>query len=336
MKENTVILQGKEVAVGYRKGKTVQWIAEKISFSLKAGQLTCLLGPNGVGKSTLIKAILGQNLPVKGEMLYRGEAIQNLDARTMARKVSVVLTDRISPGNLTVRQLVGLGRIPFTNWLGTFAEEDKRVIELAIESTKIGYLADKKVAEISDGQLQKTMIARALAQDGELMILDEPTAHLDLVNRMEIMQLLREIAHTRRKAILVVTHDLDIAVETADEFWLMPCGGALVSGAPEDLILSGQINQLLPSEHLHFNPLTGKVQSSIPVAYPQIRGGEEVSQWLKLALRKNQIEMSDRTQIFVQKDPLCIIIENNGVQKKMSSIQEVINELHSLGETHCN
>ena len=330
MEQNTFILQGKEVGIGYRKGKTTNWIAEHVSFSLRPGQLTCLLGPNGVGKSTLIKVILGHNLPMKGEILYQKAPIKNLNAQTMARKVSVVLTDRISPGNLTVRQLVGLGRIPFTNWLGTIAEEDKRLIDSAIEDTKIGYLADKKVAEISDGQLQKTMIARALAQDGELMILDEPTAHLDLVNRMEIMQLLGEIAHSRRKAILVVTHDLDIAVETADEFWLMPCGGPLISGTPEDLILSGKINQLLPEGKLYFNPSTGKMQSSAPLDYPQIQGPEEVAQWLKLALRKNKIEMRDKVNILVQKDPILFIVENNGRQKRLTTTQEVIDELRSV------
>ena len=326
MEKSTPILQGKQVAIGYQKGKNTNWVAEHISFSLKIGQLTCLLGPNGVGKSTLIKAIMGHNLPMQGEIFYQGEPIKNLTARAMARKVSVVLTDRISPGNLTVRQLVGLGRIPFTNWIGMIAEEDKKVIESAIEYTKINYIAEKKVAEISDGQLQKTMIARALAQDGELMILDEPTAHLDLVNRMEIMQLLREIAHSRGKAILVVTHDLDIAVETADEFWLMPCGGPLISGTPEDLILSGKINQLLPTEKFHFNPLTGKIQSSSTVVYPQIQGPEEVVQWLKLAFRKNRIEMSNQVSIRVQIEPLLFVIEKIGSQKRLKTIQEVINE----------
>src|SRR5690606_38669822 len=172
--------------------------------------------------------------------------IGQLSPRDMARNVSVVLTDRISPGNLTVRQLVALGRIPFTSWLGSMSPEDEQAVQKALDATHIGYIENRKVSEISDGQLQKTMIARALAQDGELMVLDEPTAHLDLVNRMEIMQLLREIAHSRNKAILVVTHDLDIAVEAADEFWLMTCGGALTTGSPEDLILSGSINQLLP------------------------------------------------------------------------------------------
>src|SRR5690554_7879343 len=116
MERNNTILQGREVAIGYPKGKMTNWVAEGISFTLKAGQMTCLLGPNGVGKSTLIKAILGHKLPMKGEILYQGEPIKKLNAQAMARKVSVVLTDRISPGNLTVKQLVGLGRIPFTNW----------------------------------------------------------------------------------------------------------------------------------------------------------------------------------------------------------------------------
>ena len=213
MEKDKSILQGEKVAVGYHKGKDIHWVARDLSFSLRAGQLVCLLGPNGVGKSTLIKAIMGQKLPMKGQISYKGEPLRQLSSQEMAKKVSVVLTDRISPGNLTVRQLVALGRIPFTNWLGGMSEEDESVIEAAIHATKIDYLEHKKVAELSDGQLQKTMIARALAQDGELMILDEPTAHLDLINRMEIMLLLRQIAHTRNKAILVVTHDLTLAAQ---------------------------------------------------------------------------------------------------------------------------
>lgn len=329
MKKDTSILQGEKVAVGYYQGKDVRWVVHDLSFSLQPGQLVCLLGPNGVGKSTLIKAIMGQKLPMKGEILYQGEPIRKVSAQQMARKVSVVLTDRISPGNLTVRQLVGLGRIPFTDWLGSMSEEDESVIEEAIQATNISYLQNKKLAELSDGQLQKTMIARALAQDGELMILDEPTAHLDLVNRMEIMQLLREIAHSRHKAILVVTHDLDIAVETADEFWLMPCGGPTISGTPEDMILSGNINQLLPEGKFYFNPSTGKIQSSIPLDYPQIHGPEEVAQWLKLALRKNDIPLKEETKITVQKDPLSFMVENNGTPRYFATIQEVVNHLRS-------
>src|SRR5690606_21175254 len=137
MEKDKPILEGKHVAVGYHKGKDIHWEARDLSFSLHTGQLACLLGPNGVGKSTLIKAIMGQKLPIDGEILYQGQPIQKLGAREMATKVSVVLTDRISPGNLSVRQLVELGRIPFTNWLGSMSEEDESVIEEAIRATNI-------------------------------------------------------------------------------------------------------------------------------------------------------------------------------------------------------
>lgn len=327
MEKDKSILQGEKVAVGYHKGKDIHWVARDLSFSLGAGQLVCLLGPNGVGKSTLIKAIMGQKLPMKGHIYYKGEPIRQLSTQEMAKKVSVVLTDRISPGNLTVRQLVALGRIPFTNWLGGTSEEDESVIEAAIQATKIDYLEHKKVAELSDGQLQKTMIARALAQDGELMILDEPTAHLDLINRMEIMLLLRQIAHSQNKAILVITHDLDIAIETADEFWLMPCGGPVISGTPEDMILSGNINQLLPEGKFFFNPSTGKIQSSTPLEDPIIEGPDEVVQWLRLALRKRGILLDKQISITAYKDPVGFLVEKRGTIIQVDTIEAVLKVL---------
>ena len=335
MQRHDLILEAKEVAIGYHKGKDIQWVARNLSFSLHAGQITCLLGPNGVGKSTLVKAIMGQKIPIEGEILFQGVPIHQLGAQRMARKVSVVLTDRISPGNLNVGDLVGLGRTPFTDWLGNLSKEDKKVIDQAIDATNIGYLKDKKVAELSDGQLQKVMIARALAQDGELMILDEPTAHLDLINRMEIMQLLRDIAHSRKKAILVVTHDLDIAVDTADTFLLMPCEEKMISGTPEDMIVSGDINQLLPDGKFHFNLATGKIQSNIPYDYPQIKGSEEVAKWLKLALRKSHLPLKEDIQITVQKDPLSFMVEDNGKLSHLTTILDVIDYVRTqLQSTH--
>ncbi|HLT08720.1 MAG TPA: ABC transporter ATP-binding protein [Cyclobacteriaceae bacterium] len=327
MKKGENILQGRDVAVGYRQGKAIRWVVKNLSFSLQSAKLTCLLGPNGVGKSTLIKAIMGQNLPVKGEISYKGKPIGQLSPRDMARNVSVVLTDRISPGNLTVRQLVALGRIPFTSWLGSMSPEDEQAVQKALDATHIGYIENRKVSEISDGQLQKTMIARALAQDGKLIILDEPTAHLDLVNRLEIMQLLRDIAHTQQKAILVVTHDLDIAVETADEFWLMPCGGPVVIGRPEDLILSGAINQLLPDGKLQFSPTTGKVQAIMAEETIPVDGPEEVAQWLRMALRKQNMLPSNALRLSVTKDPVSFLIYRKETKEQFYTIEETLNAL---------
>jgi iron complex transport system ATP-binding protein len=225
-----IALAGKDLSLGYAGKKEKKEILAALNFSLYSGELTCLLGPNGVGKSTLIKAILSQIKPWKGSIHLENQSISDFSVEELAKKIAVVLTDPIFPGNMTVGQLVALGRTPYTSWSGKLNTEDREIVEKALNDTKIAYLRDERLSEISDGQRQKAMIARALAQDGQVMILDEPTAHLDLVNRFEIMSLLREIAHNQQKAILVVTHDLDIAIETADRFWLLNCGTPLISG----------------------------------------------------------------------------------------------------------
>lgn len=324
MEKPQPILEGKTVAMGYKKGKSIQWISEQLFFKLYGGKLTCLMGPNGVGKSTLIKAILGNEVSRKGVIQYKGKDIRKFSPKTLAKNISVVLTDPPKAAHLTVGQLVALGRTPFTNWLGTLSEEDCKVVNNALEMTKTAYLLKKKIGEISDGQRQKVMIARALAQDGELIILDEPTAHLDLVNRYEIMHLLREIAHTSRKAVLVVTHDLDIALNTADEFWLMPQKGPLIHGLPEDMVLSGQINRLLPDDALHFDRMSGKIQPYEFERYSGIEGPQEVVQWLKLALRKNRLSLRKSMKIIAKSDPIRFIIDDGSTVQTVETIAEVI------------
>jgi iron complex transport system ATP-binding protein len=177
------------------------------------------------------------------------------------------------------------------------------------------------------------MIARALAQDGEILILDEPTAHLDLINRFEIMHLLRDIAKKENKAILVVTHDLDIAIDTADEFWLMQCGLPLVCGNPEDLILEGKIDLLLPSENLHFDKLNGKVQEWAIFEYPQIEGPEQIVKWVKLALRKNKINPEGKSiSIVTEGNQIFFYLKENTEILKFDSISTLIKHLISLEE----
>ncbi|MDO8965082.1 ABC transporter ATP-binding protein [Algoriphagus sp.] len=300
-----IALEGKGLSLGYFHQKARKEILHGLNFQLFKGELTCLLGPNGVGKSTLIKAILGQIKPWQGEIFLGSQAIQNLKTEDLAKQISVVLTDPVFPGNMTVGQLVALGRTPHTAWSGKLSETDREIVEKALSDTKIQYLRDERLSEISDGQRQKAMIARALAQDGQLMILDEPTAHLDLVNRFEIMQVLREIASQKGKAVLVVTHDLDIAVETADRFWLLNCGTPLISGKPEDLIISGEINQLLPGEKFKFSVERGKLEFEIRDSGFEIEGPQELVFWVKKALRKAGLSTFKGT-LTIQRSPFSI------------------------------
>lgn len=323
---SNIILEGKNLHLGYRKGKEIFEVTSDISFSLRKGELTCLLGPNGVGKSTLLKAILGQNPPLEGELRFQDKPITEFDRQALSKKISVVLTDKITSGNLTVGQLVALGRIPHTGWLGKLQYKDRAKVEQAIQATKIGYLHDRRMSELSDGQLQKVMIARALAQDGDLLILDEPTAHLDLINRFEIMHLLKDIAHRQGKSVLVVTHDLEIAIETADQFWLMQCGYPLTAGMPEDLILSGKINMLLPDDQLSFDVKTGKIKPRTAGIDYAIEGPEEIVQWVKRALGKAALKNND-FKIVVSREPLKFELEYGTKKSNYKNIFAILSAL---------
>lgn len=322
-----IALSGTGISLGYVHQKVNKEILSDLDFALFSGELTCLLGPNGVGKSTLIKAILGQIHPWKGSIQLDQQSISKFSPEELAKRIAVVLTDPIFPGNMTVGQLVALGRTPHTGWSGKLNPADREVVEKALSDTKITYLRDERLSEISDGQRQKAMIARALAQDGQVMILDEPTAHLDLVNRFEIMSLLRDIAHSQQKAILVVTHDLDIAIETADRFWLLNCGSPLISGKPEDLILSGQINQLLPSNKFSFNLCRGRIEAEVEKSELKIEGQEELVFWVEKAVQKAGIA-NTKTSIFVKKEPFSISMG----EAKFDSIDKLIFYLKS--ESH--
>ncbi len=294
MKQQRIALEGIGLQLGYSQEGLRKPLLENLNFELVSGELTCLLGPNGVGKSTLIKAILGEISPWEGQLLLEQKTLSSFSIPDRAKQIAVVLTDPIYPGNLTVGQLVALGRTPHTNWLGHLDDTDRAIVEKALADTRIGYLRDARLGELSDGQRQKAMIARALAQDGSVIVLDEPTAHLDLVNRLEIMSLLREISRSQGKAILVVTHDLDIALETADRFWILNCGLPLLAGKPEDLVLSGQIQALFPSDRYQFNVARGRVEWSQAMPDFQIEGPAEQAYWVKKALVKAEITSLDQ------------------------------------------
>lgn len=320
MKQHQIALEGIGLQLGYTQEGVRKPLLENLNFELVAGELTCLLGPNGVGKSTLIKAILGEISPWEGQLLLEQKTLSSYSIQDRAKHIAVVLTDPIYPGNLTVGQLVALGRTPHTNWLGKLGDTDRALVEKALADTRIGYLRDARLGELSDGQRQKAMIARALAQDGSVIVLDEPTAHLDLVNRLEIMSLLREISRSQGKAILVVTHDLDIALETANRFWILNCGLPLLAGTPEDLVLSGQIQALFPSDRYQFNVARGRVEWSQAVPDFQIEGPAEQAYWVKKALVKAGITSLDK--LLVISEPFGLRVGDN----TFGTLDELIGE----------
>jgi iron complex transport system ATP-binding protein len=318
MKQQQIALEGIGLQLGYSQEGVRKPLLENLNFELVSGELTCLLGPNGIGKSTLIKAILGEITPWEGRLLLEQKPLSSYSIQDRAKHIAVVLTDPIYPGNLTVGQLVAFGRTPHTNWLGHLGEADRATVEKALADTHIGYLRDARLGQLSDGQRQKAMIARALAQDGSVIVLDEPTAHLDLVNRLEIMSLLREISRSQGKAILVVTHDLDIALETADRFWILNCGLPLLSGKPEDLVLSGQIQALFPSDRYQFNVARGRVEWNQAMPDFQIEGPAKQAYWVKKALVKAGITSLD--QPLVISEPFGLRVG----EKTFGTLEELI------------
>lgn len=226
----------RSLAIGYRKGKHVHTVASDLNATLCGGTLVCLVGRNGVGKSTLLRTLAFFQEPLAGEIILDGHPLRSYTSQTLAETVSVVLTERGDLDNLTVGDVVGLGRTPYTDFLGTLRDEDHRQVAAAIETVGLTPLATRSMACLSDGERQKVMIAKALAQQTPVIILDEPTAFLDYPSKAAIFNLLRRLAHEHDKLILLSTHDLDVAYRIADDIWLMDEQGLTPHASLTDLL----------------------------------------------------------------------------------------------------
>ncbi len=255
--ENKIILQASKISIGYSNKKENNIIASDIALSLEKAKLIALIGANGIGKSTLLKTITGIQKPISGTVLLNEKNIHELDSLTLAQNLSVVLTEKLPPSNLTVWELIALGRQPYTNWIGKLTDNDIAKVNEAIELTQIGHLASKKHYEISDGQLQIVLIARALAQDTPLIILDEPTTHLDLLHKVVLFKLLKKLTQETGKCILFSTHDIDMAIQLSDEMIIMT-PEKVVQDQPCNLIMKGSFNTLFKDEHIVFDSEKGK------------------------------------------------------------------------------
>ena len=257
MSSNKTILSTSNLSIGYQSKKEKNIIAENLNLTFEEGKLISLVGGNGIGKSTLLRTITGIQKPLAGSVMLKEKEIHNYESLALAQNLSLVLTEKLPPSNLSVFELIALGRQPYTNWLGKLSAEDLEKINQAITLTHIEHLIDKKHHEISDGQLQIVLITRALAQDTPLIILDEPTTHLDLFHKVSVFKLLKKLSQETNKCILFSTHDIDLAIQLSDEMIVMS-ESSVEQDQPCNLITKGVFNTLFKDSSITFDGEKGK------------------------------------------------------------------------------
>ena len=318
-----MLLQTNSLAIGY--GNFI--IQQNLNLSLQSGSLVCLIGVNGSGKSTLLRTLGGLQKPLKGSVSIEGKNISKLSHRERSLLFSFVLTDAIDETNMTVYDLVTLGRFPHTNWIGTLSENDKKIIETSIAQVNMTSKINSYLHEISDGEKQRAIIAKALTQDTPFVLLDEPTAHLDLPNRIEIMLLLRKLSVNTRKTFILSTHELDLAMQMADNIWLIYPQG-IETGVPEDLMLSGKLQKIFGNKSFYFDQKDGHFSISHLMGNltVQISGDEIPVLWTIRALNRFGIKVSDSSDIqIIAKDNRFLLRQNENEQyHQFSSIEELL------------
>lgn len=249
----------RQLSIGYRERHHQVTVMEGLNGTIHGGELTCLLGPNGVGKSTLLKTLSAFQPPLSGQVLLDGNDLSTFTPHQLARQVGVVLTAKPEAQHLTVEEIVGMGRMPYTGFWGTLQAEDRQVVTRAIDMMGLQGLRGRMAGQLSDGESQRMMIAKALAQQTPVIFLDEPTAFLDFPGKVELMRLLRRVAHETGKIVFLSTHDVEMALQVADRIWLMLDHGLSV-GTPQELSDQGALSRFLDRAGIHYDPATRTIK----------------------------------------------------------------------------
>lgn len=299
-----------------------------VNLSLNKGELVGLFGQNGSGKSSLIELITGSLSPSKGTVFIDNQNIDNLSIHDLASYVSVVYTTQVLSMQMTVQDVVAIGRTPFLGWSGSLSQQDKSKIEWALEAVGISSLIDQEVATLSDGEKQRVMIAKALAQDTPIIVLDEPTAHLDVKNRVLLMKLLRDLAQNTGKTIVLSTHELEMSLRLVDKAWLIT-DKKIKEATPEDLVLCGDISKTFVSENITFNIEKGvfDIQFECDKTIRLIGGGEHQRYWVENALRKIGYQLDECSE-------QELILSDKGWSigaKSGSTVSELVKEFKNTG-----
>jgi iron complex transport system ATP-binding protein len=325
------ILSIEEVIIGYNSGKTVKPILPPLTAGAGKGELISVIGRNGIGKSTLLRTIAGLQKPISGDIFYGNRRIAEYSRLELAQNVSYISTEVVRPGNMTVYELVALGRYPYTNWIGRIDKNNHDAIIDALEKCSIAGFADRLIGELSDGERQRAMIARILAQDTGIMIMDEPTAFLDVSGRYEILHLMHDISRKSGKSIIFSTHDLQSAVSQSDKIWLM-LDDMLIEGAPEDLMIKGSFDKLFNLSAVQFNSVNGTFSFRTGEKGKIFIRGEGIRKyWIEKAINRAGFSISANitdTYISVPDDEKAdFILVQNGKEFRFSTAYDLLDHI---------
>lgn len=249
---NQTSIAVKDLTIGYVTKKSISKVQENMNLSIQKGKLVSILGENGIGKSTFLRTLTKLQDPICGSIILDNKAIDRYDYKELSKKISMVLTERLPESQLTVFELVALGRQPHTNWIDKLQQEDIDAVTLAMRQTDTEDLSKKRFFELSDGQLQRVLIARALAQDTEIIILDEPTAHLDIHHTIKIFQLLKSLVDETGKTIIISSHEVNLAIQFSNQLILLTASKTY-SGTTKELVALNAFESLFPPEIIKFN-----------------------------------------------------------------------------------
>lgn len=329
------------VDIGYPGKKGPRIIQSSLSLTAERGEMIALIGKNGCGKSTLIRSIACLQPIYGGTILLDKQNLTRMSPVNRARMVSVVLTDQQAAASFTVKELISIGRDPYTGWLGSLTEKDNRMISQAIEMTYLNGFEERNIHELSDGERQRVFIARALAQDTPIILLDEPTSHLDLPNRINIMLLLQKLARDAKKTIFISTHELETAMQVSDKLWLMDKGKGVSVGIPEDMVLNGNFDTVFHHPSFEFDKEYGSfvVQKRLdqPITTYVKNPDGLVARWTTKALSRKgyQITADAPLRLIVDEERARWIVEMSGQSIVTYSIEEALRALsYFTGDLH--
>lgn len=334
------VIVAENLDVGYERKKVV----ENVNINAMRGQMICLLGPNGAGKTTILRTLTGLLAPLKGTVLINGNDVEHTGKDALAKELAVVLTELLSLGYLTVFEIAAMGRFPHTNYFGKLTEYDIKIVNDALTAVDAYQLKDRCFSELSDGEKQKVMIARALVQQPRLIVLDEPTSHLDVKHKVEVIRILQKLCAEKGITVILSLHDIDLAIKACQNVLLVRGGEIVAKGTPEEVILDGTIQKLYDIEGAHYNELMGSLEfdnTKTPEFF--VTGGDGTGAGVYRALSRAGVGMvcgilhTNDVDFYIGKTLNCQIIEENAFEaigdRSFAEAKAVIDGISCLVDT---